>query len=535
MELKTPVWFNSFSSENIDISIVIPCYKSKNQIIEQIKFWNLNDHGNLNIELIYVDDHCPENTATEVIKCWELRKNELSKPIGRCFLVLGKNSGFAKACNLGAKYARGKYIIFLNADVITTKNWIKPMYNYFFSNLNIGIIGNLQLQKDNTIESCGSEWSPKECSFFHTGKNILNGEKIRALNYENTPPEILQNREVKMINGCCFMISKSLFEEVNGFDENYKIGYFEDSDLCMKVISKGYKIWFCGESKIYHEGGHSGCGFHKSYEDNKNLFYKKWVQTKILNCHLENTNKIGINERNSVVYTAVTNNYDYLKPFTQKDMPFVAFVDNETNCNGWKIRECHKEFEDPNRNAKIHKILCHKYFPDKEFSLWIDASIKIKFHWSMKSFFENYLSDCDMAVFKHSERNCVYEEANKCCEYKLDDPEIIKKQMAKYKQLKVPEKQGLSECSVILRKHNEKVKLFNEIWWQEICQGSRRDQLSFDFAVKKSGVNCKYFPGWLPHNNIFFDREKHKPYIKSETVNSKKRSFFDCIIDLFKY
>ena len=73
------------------------------------------------------------------------------------------------------------------------------------------------------------------------------------------------------------MISKELFDKVCGFDNAYKIGYWEDSDLCMKIVMEGYKIWFCGESKIYHFGGHSGQSNHKyssenKYQDNKYYF-----------------------------------------------------------------------------------------------------------------------------------------------------------------------------------------------------------------------------------------------------------------------
>ena len=113
MEVKTPSWFNSSELKDIDISIIVPCYKSKDHIIEHIKSWDLTNH-NLKIEIIYVDDHCPQQTHLQCVKSWEERKSELNNPIGKCFLILGNNSGFSNACNTGAKEARGKYLLFLN-------------------------------------------------------------------------------------------------------------------------------------------------------------------------------------------------------------------------------------------------------------------------------------------------------------------------------------------------------------------------------------------------------------------------------------
>ena len=106
--------------------------------------------------------------------------------------------------------------------------------------------------------------------------------------------------------------------------------------------------------------------------------------------------------------------------------------------------------------------------------------------------------------------------------------------MKRYKNCKVNKNNGLSECSVILRKHNEKVKSFNEIWWEEICQGSKRDQLSFDYSVKKSGVNLKYFPGNLPNNNYFFNREIHATHIEDLNCRKREEVIKENILNRFK-
>ena len=97
------------------------------------------------------------------------------------------------------------------------------------------------------------------------------------------PPDVLQPGERDMVTGCCFLMTKKVFDEVGGFDPGYKIGYFEDSDLNMEVRSRGYKIYFEPRSVIYHWGAHSGCVQHQFFDANAQRFHQKWVA----NCKID--------------------------------------------------------------------------------------------------------------------------------------------------------------------------------------------------------------------------------------------------------
>ena len=47
------------------------------------------------------------------------------------------------------------------------------------------------------------------------------------------------------------MIRRSIFDEVNGFDEEFVITY-NDIDLCMKVRQKGYAVLWTPHAELYH-------------------------------------------------------------------------------------------------------------------------------------------------------------------------------------------------------------------------------------------------------------------------------------------
>lgn len=509
-----PDWF--FNENDVDISIIVPCFKSQEYLPEQIASWDLNSE--LRVEIIYVDDHCPFQSYKIVLDAWESRKQELTKPVGKIVLN-SKNSGFACTCNTGAIYARGKYLIFLNADTTVTPNWLKPIYDTFQLNPNIGIIGNLILRKDGTIDSCGSEWDWKVSAFLHTGRQIYNKKRLdKPFTLTTAPAELLKPHDVEMVTGACLGIRTDLFKRIGGFDTEYRIAYWEDTELNMRVHTQGYRVHFVPDSVIYHKVGHTNSAAHAFMRDNQRLFHKRWVETKLfegyLNGRRPDLKNIPLEKNSIVVYTAINGGYDDLKeqPETAKseNVEYVAFTDTETDSKTWQYNPICCEFRELNRNAKIHKVMPHLFFPEKEYSLWLDGSVTIEFPFSIEKLIEIYLSDCDLAVFNHPDRNCIYQEANACIARKLDDPEVIRRQIQRYTQEGYPANHGLCECSVLLRRHTPKIQQFNEMWWEEIKNGSKRDQISFNYIVEKSGIKIRHFPGDLRKTNYLFKREGHK-------------------------
>lgn len=199
------------------------------------------------------------------------------------------------------------------------------------------------------------------------------------------------------------------------------------------------------------------------------------------------------------VLTAITNKKDVLKEQQcTEGAKFVAFTDEPINSRTWEIRPCPNIFGDPRRNAKLPKILSH-LFVDDEYSLWMDGSINLKV--PMRELVSKFLGDADICFFNHplshhGHRDCLYEEAEVCKKFKLDDPNIIDEQIARYRQQGYPEHNGLYAGNVILRRHTPKIIQFNNMWWAEVCRGSRRDQISLNYCLATLGIRANLFPGY---------------------------------------
>tara|TARA_B100001741_G_scaffold201561_1_gene166337 strand:- start:42 stop:875 length:834 start_codon:yes stop_codon:yes gene_type:complete len=152
-------------------------------------------------------------------------KEELEKKYSNVECILPeKNLGYGAGNNLGIKNSKTKYVLTLNPDTILYENTISKL-----------------LEQANIIEDFAL-LGPKVVS---ETENLSNTEsKIKAVNY---------------IKGFAIFFNKEKFINVGFFDENYFL-YFEEIDLCKKVIKSNNKIYLINDALIKHIGG-------KSHED----------------------------------------------------------------------------------------------------------------------------------------------------------------------------------------------------------------------------------------------------------------------------
>ena len=227
--------------------------------------------------------------------------------------------------------------------------------------------------------------------------------------------------------------------------------------------------------------------------------------------------------KKKVIYTAIFGGYDKLPDpdYKPEGWDFICFTDSDIKSDIWEIKKVPAIYEDSTRNARKYKVLPHRWFPDYEYSLWVDGNILIKNN--INELIDIYLDDnISLAVHDHNQnqldpRDWVYDEAKvilyfgqKNGNYK-DDPIVINRQMEKYLKENYPAKNSLAVTMQLLRKHNN-LKCINamEQWWEEIKYGSKRDQLSFNYSMWNTNTPFIYFKGDSRNNKYFLHTGKHK-------------------------
>ncbi|MEW6386273.1 MAG: glycosyltransferase [Thermodesulfobacteriota bacterium] len=246
------------TTKELEASIIIPVFNNfplTRQCLESIRQYTSGD----NYEVIVVDngsrDETPEFLFQEV-KAGRVRA-----------LFNQQNNGFAKACNQGARAARGRNLVFLNNDTVVTPGWLAELLAGGRQAEDIGIVGAKLLYPDDTVQHAGV--------VFTQLKNVAHIYK----NFDKDHPAVNKVREYQAVTAACLLIKKDLFFQAGLFDERYLNG-IEDLDLCFKIRRMGYRVIYHPRSVVYHlEAQTPGRGAKE--EQNSRLFVSQWHDTVI--------------------------------------------------------------------------------------------------------------------------------------------------------------------------------------------------------------------------------------------------------------
>jgi len=246
------------------VSIIIPVYGACDQTLRCLA--SLAAHpAAAPCEIIVVDDCSPDDTA-EV----------LAAVNGIRIVATPENGGFIRACNAGAQGAHGAYLCFLNNDTQVTPGWLDALLRTFEELPSTGLAGSKLLYPDGSLQEAG-------CIIWQDGaiRNVGRGQ-------DQSLPEFNYAREVDYCSGAALMVPRELFNELNGFDEQYLPAYCEDADLALKIRQRGLRVIYQPLSAVVHyEGGTAGSDLTqgvKSFQlDNSRKLFERWKQQ--LQCH----------------------------------------------------------------------------------------------------------------------------------------------------------------------------------------------------------------------------------------------------------
>lgn len=207
-----------------------------------------------------------------------------------------------------------------------------------------------------------------------------------------------------------------------------------------------------------------------------------------------------------IIYTVITGGKDELnEDINAQGATLVCFTDNpELKSKNWEIKIIPRLFNDVRRDSRIPKMLPHIYFPETEYSLYVDANIINKV--SIKKLIDEWLVDADIAMFAHSTRNCLFKEAEECIRLELDSKDVIEAQIQRYKNFEM--NKGLYQGGVILRRHTNKIKQLNEMWFAEYCTGCKRDQISLPYCIETLGITINAIDGHA-YSHPYFEMFNH--------------------------
>lgn len=203
-----------------DITLIIVNYKSEKLIIQ-------------NLQIIkkfptIIINNSKSNEFNELIN--DSKNIEL--------IIPDSNLGYGKANNLGVNKSKTPYVLIINPDILLNEEFINILYSTYLNyNYNIGILGPSLYDSNMKRRTNGSISHIKR----------VRGRKL--YNSVNNIPE--GNMCCDFLVGCCLFMKRDFFIELGGFDKDFFM-YFEDNDLCDRIIKKGKTIIEVPSAKVIH-------------------------------------------------------------------------------------------------------------------------------------------------------------------------------------------------------------------------------------------------------------------------------------------
>ncbi|HEV7414528.1 MAG TPA: glycosyltransferase family 2 protein, partial [Tianweitania sediminis] len=222
-------------------SIIIPLYGRADFLQQQLMEFSDDPFVRKQAEIVFVIDD-PRIRGTILSEA-----AMLSQVYELGFTVIdGRvNRGYSGANNLGARHANGRTLLFLNSDVFPTRpGWLQKMLKPLAENPHLGIVGGRLLYCNGSIQHDGMmfEWD-----------NALRGYLNKHPGSGMEPPAPRPKPVERIaVTGACMLMAAEVFAEVGGFDEQFLIGDFEDSDLCLKVRRSGREIVCVEDISLVH-------------------------------------------------------------------------------------------------------------------------------------------------------------------------------------------------------------------------------------------------------------------------------------------
>ena len=269
-----------------DISVIIVNYNVK-ELLEQCINSVLTASKNLSAEIIIVDNNSFDGSV-------EYIKSKFSSNPAVKIIASPLNLGFAKANNLGAKEAKGDYLLILNPDTIMQEDTLEKCLEFYKQNENTGALTCKLILPNGKLDlACRRSFpTPSVAVYRMLGLSKLFPKSKTFGKYNLTYLDENKTYEVDAIVGAFMLIKKDVYQKIKGFDEEYFM-YGEDLDLCYRIKKSGRKIYYYPETSIIHYKGESTKKSSISYVNNfygamqifvkKNLNTNFWLMNLLIN------------------------------------------------------------------------------------------------------------------------------------------------------------------------------------------------------------------------------------------------------------
>jgi GT2 family glycosyltransferase len=224
---EEPVWERRRPAR-AGASIILVNYNGGQQVLECLR--SLQAEREEGREIIVVDNASLDGSPRRIQEAFPHVK----------LIRSAANLGFGGGSNLGARYAGGHYLAFLNPDTLVEPGWLEALRRALEANPETGMATACILLRgrQGVINTCGND-------VHLSGLTLCRGMGQPRQAYASPA-------EVGAVSGAAFLVRRELFEELGGFDASFFL-YMEDTDLSLRVRLAGWRIVYVPQAVVHHD------------------------------------------------------------------------------------------------------------------------------------------------------------------------------------------------------------------------------------------------------------------------------------------
>ena len=209
------------------ISILLVFYNQAH--LSYLCLLSLLEHGDVPFEVIVVDNASSDRTGELLQRLDQVR-----------ILRNQSNLGFVHAVNQAAREARSPHLLLLNNDACIEPAALSSALETLGSASDIAAVGGKIKLLDGSLQEAGSIiWQGGSCRGYGRGQN---------------PQDFafMMQREVDYCSAAFLLLDAAIFRVLDGFDEDFAPAYYEESDYCIRLHKKGYRVLYEPRAQITH-------------------------------------------------------------------------------------------------------------------------------------------------------------------------------------------------------------------------------------------------------------------------------------------
>lgn len=220
------------------VSVIIPS-KDNPAVLSKCIHSLMGQTDYQNIEIIVIDNGSNDKNKNKILQM----NNRMVEEYRFRYIYQPMPFNFSIMCNMGAKEAKGEFLLFLNDDMeIVEENWLSLMLSRAEKSY-VGAVGAKLLY-------------PNSKKIQHLGITSIHLGPAHELQYswDNEEHYHSYNRcavNVCAVTGACMLMRREVFEKTTGFSEKLQVA-FNDVELCFQLLRLGYRNVCCNDTFLYH-------------------------------------------------------------------------------------------------------------------------------------------------------------------------------------------------------------------------------------------------------------------------------------------